>query len=43
MPSLELMMWQQYHLLVAQGFMNKEEGLTQEMVEGLDDNKSVEV
>jgi hypothetical protein len=43
MPSLEPLTWQQYHSLVAQGFVNEEEGLTQELVEELDDNESVEV
>jgi hypothetical protein len=43
MLSLELMMWQQYHLLVAQGFVNEEEGLMQEMVEVFNNNESVEV
>jgi hypothetical protein len=40
MPSLEPLTWQQYHSLVAQGFVN-EEGMTQEMVE-LDNNESIE-
>jgi hypothetical protein len=43
MPSLEPLTWQQYHCLVAQGFVNEEEGLTQELVEEMDDNESVEV
>jgi hypothetical protein len=29
--------------LVAQGFVNEEEGLTQELVEEMDDNESVEM
>jgi hypothetical protein len=43
MPSLEPLTWQQYHSLVAQGFVNEEEGVMQEMAEGFDDNESVEV
>jgi hypothetical protein len=34
--------WQQYHFLVAQGVVNSEEGIMQELAKQFNDNKSME-